>query len=326
MTIPFFRMHIINHPLYLEHIQKHNSKNYIRGNFIRNVFGPLHRAGIFIVDGEEWQFQRKAATRAFSKRNFENHITKSLHYWLDILVGLLSNLAEADKEFDFQELMGRLMFCLFLQVAFHEDQLGRDVLSEDPECLKSMPDYIRAFDQAATCMLCRFLYLTFCRGSDTILLKALIVEGVTHYGDLAKSYPVKTRSPSKLPTFSTKRSMVSYIDVLMQSNGDISLTQMMELSSWTSSNNQQTTLTNWAGWFSRFCQLDVSHEYAKTCTYPSNMLMHAGDTTAFSLSWLMKEIHHSDNAHLDAANKIRAEAASLDLSSDYLAYGDVPVC
>lgn len=152
MTIPFFRLHIINHPTYLEHIQKHNSKNYIRGKFIRNVFGPLHRSGIFIVDGKEWQFQRKAASRAFSKRNFETHITKSLHQWLDVLTGLLANLAKEEKDFDFQELMGRLMFCLFLQIAFHEDELGLEVLSKDPKCLTSIPDYIQAFDQAALCV------------------------------------------------------------------------------------------------------------------------------------------------------------------------------
>lgn len=148
MTIPFFRLHIINHPTYLEHIQRHNAKNYIRGVFTRNTFGALHRTGVFVADGKEWQLQRKAATRAFSKQNFETHITQSVHYWLDILIQLLSNLAKQQKEFDFQELMGRFMFCLFLRIAFHEDELALAVLSEDPESLKSIPDYVEAIDQA----------------------------------------------------------------------------------------------------------------------------------------------------------------------------------
>lgn len=169
MTVPFFRMHIINHPIYLEHIQKHNSKNYLRGSFIRNAFGPLHRTGIFIVDGKDWQFQRKSATRAFSKRNFENHITKSLHNSLDILIGLLSNLAKEKTEFDFQELMGRFMFCLFLRVAFHEDKLALEVLSENPESLKSTPDYIAAFDKAALCALYS-LYIKYIAVTDNLLL------------------------------------------------------------------------------------------------------------------------------------------------------------
>lgn len=151
MTIPFFRLHVINHPTYLEHIQRHNSKNYIRGAFARNAFGELHRSSIFIADGPEWQVQRKAATRAFSKQNFETHITKSLHHWLDILVKLLSNLAKQQIEFDFQELMGRLMFCLFLRIAFHEDQLALDIMSEDPDSLKTMPEYVKSFDEALYC-------------------------------------------------------------------------------------------------------------------------------------------------------------------------------
>jgi len=39
----------------------------------------------------------------------------------------------------------------------------------------------------------------------------------------------------------------------------------------------------------------------------------------------MKEIHHQDNQHLDAANKIRAEAEQLGFTSAYLGYGDAPV-
>lgn len=148
MTIPFFRLHVINHPKYLEHIQKHNSKNYIRGAFTRNVFGALHRTGVFVTDGKEWQLQRKAATRAFSKQNFETHITRSIHHWLDILMGLLSNLAREQKTFDFQELMGRFMFCLFLRIAFHEDKLALDVMSKDPKSLESTPEYVASFDRA----------------------------------------------------------------------------------------------------------------------------------------------------------------------------------
>ena len=148
ITVPFARLHVINHPRYLEHIQKTNSKNYIRGAFTRNLFGKLHRSGIFVADGKEWQVQRKAATRAFSKQNFEMHITKSLHYWLDILMQLLTNLAKQNIEFDFQELMGRFLFCIFLRIAFHEDKLALDVMSDDPESLKSIPKYVEAFDKA----------------------------------------------------------------------------------------------------------------------------------------------------------------------------------
>lgn len=66
---------------------------------------------------------------------------------------LLGNLARDKREFDFQEVMGRFLFCLFLQIAFHEEGLALDLLSGDPVSLETKPDYIRAFDQATVCML-----------------------------------------------------------------------------------------------------------------------------------------------------------------------------
>ena len=66
---------------------------------------------------------------------------------------LLSNLAKEQKTFDFQALMSRFIFCLFLRIAFHEDKLALDIMSEDPKSLDSIPEYVEAFDQALYRML-----------------------------------------------------------------------------------------------------------------------------------------------------------------------------
>ncbi|KAJ5201958.1 uncharacterized protein N7498_006621 [Penicillium cinerascens] len=284
MTIPFFRMHVINHPTYLEHIQKHNSKNYIRGNFIRNVFGPLHRTGIFIVDGKEWQFQRKAATKAFSKRNFETHITQSLHYWLEILMSLLSNLAKEQKEFDFQELMGRFMFCLFLRVAFHEDELAREVLSEDPESLNSVPDYIEAFDKAALC---------FDRRRRDPLWR--ITEKLSGEDKITKR--AADLFYSKIDGLINKRLEAMKNGYKLKPDAGVDLLDLFTQS--------ETDPYKLGGMVFSF-------------------LSAGRDTTAFSVSWLMKEIYHQENEHLDAANKIRAEAAQHGFTDGYLEYGSAP--
>lgn len=49
------------------------------------------------------------------------------------------------------------------------------------------------------------------------------------------------------------------------------------------------------------------------------------DTTAYTISWLMKEIHHKSNRHLDAVGRIRSELADLGFNDDYLTYGDPSV-
>ncbi|KAL3463137.1 cytochrome P450 [Aspergillus heterothallicus] len=284
MTIPFFRLHIINHPTYLEHIQKHNSKNYIRGAFTRNVFGELHRSGVFSVDGKEWQFQRKSATRAFSKRNFETHITRSLHHWLDILLRLLTNLAREGTEFDFQELMGRFMFCLFLRIAFHEDKLALDILSEDPKCLNSVPDYIQAFDEATVLFDRRrrdplWKITEKLSGEDKITKRAVNLFYGTIDGLIKKRLEAMKDGYKPDPDAG-----VDLLDVFIQSTTDLYTLGGMVFS----------------------------------------FLSAGRDTTAYSMSWLMKEIHHRDNHYLDAANKIRAEAEELGFADSYLGYGDAP--
>jgi hypothetical protein len=50
-----------------------------------------------------------------------------------------------------------------------------------------------------------------------------------------------------------------------------------------------------------------------------------GDTTAYTISWLMKEILHSENRHLNAVEKIRIEAEQFGLNNTFLTYEDAPV-
>ncbi|CAI7604828.1 unnamed protein product [Penicillium pancosmium] len=284
MTIPFFRLHIINHPTYLEHIQKHNSKNYIRGAFTRNVFQSLHRSSIFISDGPAWHLQRKAATKAFSKANFEKHITRSLHYWLDVLMKLLSNLERENQEFDFQELMGRLMFCLFLQIAFHEEKMALEILSEDPKSLKSKPLYVEAFDNA--------LYLFDRRrrdplwkfnerlsGEDKISQHAVGLFYEQIDGLIQRRLDAMNSGYKPDPDAG-----VDLLDLFIQSTQD------------------RYTLGGMV-----FAFLSAGR-----------------DTTAYTISWLMKEIHHDDNKHLDALNKIRTEVEEHGFATRFLGYGDTP--
>ncbi|KAF3022528.1 hypothetical protein E8E14_012170 [Neopestalotiopsis sp. 37M] len=284
MTVPFFRLHVINHPIYLEHIQKHNSKNYVRGAFTRNMFATLHRTGIFVADGQEWQVQRKAATRAFSKKNFETHITRSLHYWLGVLTRLLSNLAKDGVQIDFQALMGRLMFCLFLRIAFHEDELARDILSEDPKCLDSIPPYVEAFDRATHLFDRRrrdplWRITERLSGEDKSMQRAVDLFYAQIDALIAKRFDLIKDGYKPDP-----EAGVDLLDMFIQSTDD------------------QYRLGGMV-----FAFLSAGR-----------------DTTAYTISWLMKEILHSENRHLNAVEKIRDEAEQFGLDNTFLTYEDAP--
>jgi cytochrome P450 len=252
-----------------------NKDNYIRGKFTRNAFGSLHRGGIFVADGISHQTQRKAAVHAFSKRNFETHITAAVHYWLDVLLRLLSNLAKEGCEFDFQEIMGRLMFCLFLRVAFHEDALGREILSEDPRCLETKPAFVAAFDEA-TLLFDR-------RRRDPIwwITEKLSGEDKVTNNAVALFYEkidflIEKRLEAKRNGYKSDPSKgVDLLDLFMES----------------------TTDKYWLG----------GQIYS--------FLSAGRDTTTYNTSWFMMEIYHKSNEHLDALNKIRTEVAEHGFTS-----------
>ncbi|KAL6819991.1 cytochrome P450 [Trichoderma camerunense] len=232
----------------------------------------------------EWYFQRKAATRAFTKRNFETHITQSVHHWLDILIGLLYNLANRQVEFDFQELMGRFMFCLFLRLAFHEDDLARDVLSVEPEVLNSTPDYIEALDQAT---------ILFDRRRRDPLWR--ITE--------------KLSGDDKI----TKRA----VDLFYKQIDRLVDKRLIAME-----NGYQPNTDSGVDLLDLFLQSTTDKHKLSGMVFA--FLSAGRDTTAYSISWLMKEIYHKDNKHLNTVKKIRSEAKELHFEDNYLGYEDAP--
>lgn len=279
-------MHIINHPTYLEHIQKTNSKNYIRGKFTRNAFGTLHRSGIFVADGMHHQTQRRAALKAFSKRNFEDHIVGSVHHWTEVLLKLLANLAKENRVFDFQDLMGRMMFVLFLRVAFHEDgEMCGGILSEHTACLDTKPEFVRAFDDALMCFDRRrrdpmWRWTEWWNGEGTVTARAVNM-------------------------------FYERIDALIEKRIE------MVKNGYKADENKGVDLL---ALFMR----DTTDKY--TLGGQLFSFLSAGrDTTTYNTSWYMMEIHHTKNAHLDALKKIRDEVDELGFHSTLLGYSDAPV-
>ena len=106
----------------------------------------------------------------------------------------------------------------------------------------------------------------------------------------------------------------------------ISLAQTLELTCLIFSSSLQLIRTLWVEWYLRSYQLVVSYRcmffvFATFLTKAPDI----GDTTAFTLSWFMKEIHHQDNKHLDAVRRMRTEAEELGNPNAFLGYGDASV-
>ncbi|KAI5917897.1 cytochrome P450 [Camillea tinctor] len=160
--------------------------------------------------------------------------------------------------------------------------MALDILSESPECLKSMPAYAKAFDEANYLFDRRRRDLLWkidekLFGEDKISQRAVELFYEQIDGLIRRRMETMNKCYKPNP-----EAGVDLLDLFLQSTQDV------------------YTLRGMA-----FAFLSAGR-----------------DTTAYSITWLMKEIHHQDNKHLDAANRIRAK--ELGFISEFLSYGDAP--
>lgn len=138
----------INHPVWLEHVQKTQFEHFGRAHLMP-VLGGVQRTGIFNSDGRHWQVQRKAATHAFSRNHFKGPIRDKIGAHVKLVVDLFDNLAATGQVFDFQDVMARFTMLLSLAVAFSEPAGLADCLTADPACLERRYEFVDAFDEAS---------------------------------------------------------------------------------------------------------------------------------------------------------------------------------
>lgn len=98
---------------------------------------------------------------------------------------------------------------------------------------------------------------------------------------------------------------------------------MLALIFWISSCSQPLINTPSVEWCTHSYRLAVSSERIDFVLLLTRV--RTGDTTTYNTSWFMMEIHHKHNQHLDALNKIRAEAEDLGFTTGFLSYADAPV-
>jgi cytochrome P450 len=145
---PVGRIVFLNHPAYIEHIQKTNFNNYVKGNFLRNAFGDfIGTTGIFVTDGDEWKRTRKMASRVFSAGQFRRVVTTVVHEELQSVNGLLDTITaeEGQGTIGLPNLFFRYTLSSFSKMAFGADI---DCLSPDPACLHKDVPFAVAFDAA----------------------------------------------------------------------------------------------------------------------------------------------------------------------------------
>ncbi|EGD72898.1 hypothetical protein PTSG_04627 [Salpingoeca rosetta] len=121
----------ISSPESVKHVLQDNFDNYIKGNFFRDKFYDLLGDGIFDVDGAEWSYQRKTASHLFSRKELKGFMTEVFVRHAHLVLDKIEAFANADKEFDMQDLFYRYTLESIGQIAYgiHLGCFDQDVVA-----------------------------------------------------------------------------------------------------------------------------------------------------------------------------------------------------
>ncbi|XP_016479971.2 cytochrome P450 94B3-like [Nicotiana tabacum] len=127
----------------VEHILKTNFTNYPKGKPFTEILGDFLGVGIFNVDGEMWNTQRKLASHEFSTKSLREFVVKTLEEEVETrLIPLLETAAESGRVLDLQDVLRRFAFDTICKVS-----LGIDLHFLDVS--QPVPPLVEAFDNAS---------------------------------------------------------------------------------------------------------------------------------------------------------------------------------
>ncbi|GAA6058972.1 hypothetical protein JCM10212_001682 [Sporobolomyces blumeae] len=150
-TVPYGRRLIeVSSPHMLEYVQKTNFSNYVKGPRFYQCLSGLLGDGIFVVDGSNWQMQRKATSKIFTANNFKGCISQSIEANMSRLLTIVGRHADSGATFDLSDLFYRFTLSSFAEMAF-----GTDIGALSTETDEPVP-FAKAFDYGQIVMNRRF--------------------------------------------------------------------------------------------------------------------------------------------------------------------------
>ncbi|KAK8582221.1 hypothetical protein V6N13_145202 [Hibiscus sabdariffa] len=134
---------ITANPENVEHILKTRFENYPKGKPFAAILGDLLGKGIFNVDGDSWEFQRKMASLELGSTSIRRHAFDIVNSEIQSrLLPLLSSVSREQRVLDLQDVFRRFSF----------DNICKFSFGLDPGCLElSLPvsELAEAFDLAS---------------------------------------------------------------------------------------------------------------------------------------------------------------------------------
>uniref|UniRef100_A0A0D9V6V3 Cytochrome P450 n=1 Tax=Leersia perrieri TaxID=77586 RepID=A0A0D9V6V3_9ORYZ len=138
----------------VEHILKTNFGNYPKGELAISMLEDFLGHGIFNSDGDQWLWQRKAASYEFNKRSLRNFVVDTVRFEVvERLLPLLEQAGRDGRTVDMQDMLERFAFDNICRVAFEEDPA---CLTMEGMAAHESAEFMRAFDDAQNVVKARF--------------------------------------------------------------------------------------------------------------------------------------------------------------------------
>lgn len=145
---------ITANPANVEHILKTNFANYPKGELAVSMIEDFLGHGIFNSNGEQWLWQRKAASYEFSKRSLRKFIVETVRSEVDErLLPLLEEAAAGRRALDMQHVLESFAFDNICHVTFGDDP---GCLAKDGRAAPQAVEFARAYDYVENAVLLRF--------------------------------------------------------------------------------------------------------------------------------------------------------------------------
>lgn len=146
---------ITANPANVEHILKTNFGNYPKGELAVSMLEDFLGHGIFNSDGDQWLWQRKAASYEFNKRSLRNFVVDTVRFEVvERLLPLLERAGRDGRTLDVQDVLERFAFDNICRVAFDEDPA---CLAEESMAAPQSAEFMRSFNDAQNAIMARFM-------------------------------------------------------------------------------------------------------------------------------------------------------------------------
>lgn len=145
VTMPGLRLIEISRPDWIEHVQKTNFQNYVKGGLFQEVMSDVFGQGIFVTDGAAWKTTRQTTARIFNTNNFNNIVTPAVHKTLLSFIDVLDSYSETQKAVELDVLLHRFTLESFVKMTFSQDMgsLKADFSNEEAEPFAEAFDYVQ---------------------------------------------------------------------------------------------------------------------------------------------------------------------------------------